>query len=150
MSVVIQRANAHHLAEIARIERENFSDPWSVGLLERKLHDPRIRFYVAVQDRVLGYAILLILPPEGELLNIAVDQGHQGRGLGRELLSALMDEANEEGVESIHLEVRAANLSAISLYRALGFEMRGLRKNYYENPKEDGILMIHPLKESCL
>jgi len=139
---LIRAAEPHHLPDIVRIERENFPDPWSAGLLQRKITDPAILFLVAqAEDRLLGYGLLQLIAPEAELINIAVDQTVRRQGVGRALLTALLEEASAHGVTTVHLEVRASNAPALTLYEALGFRPIGRRRGYYQNPCEDAILM---------
>jgi len=143
MSIAIAPAALHHLAEIVRIERETFPDPWSEALLARKMEDLTTIFCVAEQGRcVLGYAILQRIDPEAEVINIAVAKDARRQGIGHRLLEALLADAKEQGIEAIHLEVRAGNTAAIALYKSQGFQPIGLRKNYYQTPREDAILMV--------
>ena len=142
MSLEIKVAETHHLEQIVRIEQASFSDPWSCGLLQRKMEDKGVVFYVAERDgSVLGYGILQCVLPEAEVINVVAADGARRQGIGRGVLEALLREAKRRGVETVHLEVREGNLGAIGLYRSLGFEMVGLRKDYYENPREHAVLM---------
>ena len=145
MSIEIHKAEPRHLPEIVRIERGHFSAPcscWSEEFIERKIHDPAVRFLVAeAEGRVLGYAVLQFIPPEAELLNIAVDRPAQRQGIARRLIAHLLDEATEQGINTVYLEARASNTPALTLYRALGFVQVGARRNYFQNPVEDAVLM---------
>ena len=142
MRTQIKQAGPCHLRLIVCIEQETFPDPWSEALLERKLHDAAVRFLVAEgEEGVQGYGILQLLPPEAELLNIAVSSAVRRQGLGRRLLEALLERAKAEGVTAIYLEVRASNAAALALYSEFGFRQVSLRKNYYDNPYEDAVLM---------
>ena len=139
---MIEQAKQHHLAEILQIEGESFADPWSEALIARKMEDANTIFYVAVRnEEVLGHAVLQCIAPEAELEQIAVKSTARQQGIGRRLLEAVMREARSRNIETIHLEVRAGNTPAIALYRTLGFQDVGLRKNYYKNPSEDAVLM---------
>ncbi|MCL2563340.1 MAG: ribosomal protein S18-alanine N-acetyltransferase [Oscillospiraceae bacterium] len=144
MRIKIRTAEPRHLDEITRIEHEHFPHPcWSRELIERKLCDPDTRFLVAEADGVvLGYAVLQRIPPEAELLNIAVDTPAQRQGLGRRMILQLMDEASGQGIETMYLEARASNAGALALYRSLGFEQTGRRRAYYQNPVEGAVLMM--------
>ncbi|MCL2368321.1 MAG: ribosomal protein S18-alanine N-acetyltransferase [Oscillospiraceae bacterium] len=147
LTPTIRRANPRHLDEITRIEQENFPSPcWSRTLIEAKIHDPQVRFLVCAGDdgnrpAILGYAVLQRIPPEAELLNIAVDRPAQRQGIARALLIHLMEAARAEGITTIHLEARAGNTPALALYHSLGFEVTGRRRGYYQNPVEDAVLM---------
>ena len=143
----IIKAEPRHLADIVKIEQAAFPDPWSRDLLERRITDPYTIFLIAEGEdgHLLAYAILQLIPPEAELLNIAVSEAARRSGIGRALLTALLEEAKSRGIDLIHLEVRASNHVAIALYETLGFTQTGLRRNYYETPCEDAILMAKPL-----
>ena len=147
MSVVIEPAAARHLPEILRIEREAFRDPWSEQSLQYCIADSGILFSVAAKgERLLGFAVLQLIPPEAELQNIAVSPEAKRQGIGRLLLSQLITQCEAGGIEAIHLEVRASNYPAIALYQALGFEAVGCRRAYYTNPQEDALLMTRMQK----
>jgi len=155
MSIIIKSADLCHLPEILRIERESFPDPWSKNHLRQRILDPASLVYVAAEthyapvgadapsgpEHLLGFAILQFIGPEAELHNMAVDQTAKRQGIGRLLLSALIQTAQGRGVEVIHLEVRAGNAPAIALYEGLGFQRVGLRRGYYQVPLEDAVLM---------
>ena len=142
MSLRIEPASLCHLPELLRIERETFADPWSEHMLKSGINDQAVLFPVAIAgDRLLGFAVLQCIGPEAELQNIAVDPAAKRRGIGRALLTHLIAEGERGGVEVFHLEVRASNDAAIALYRSLGFQSVGLRRNYYVNPMEDALLL---------
>lgn len=140
---MISRAKAHHLSQIAEIEREIFPDPWSKHLLLHKIEDEHTIFCVAEDEgEIQGYAILQLIAPEAEVINIAVAPTARRQGIGRALLTALLCEAEAAQIETIHLEVRESNQAAIALYATLGFRAVGLRKHYYDNPREHAVLMM--------
>jgi len=145
---MIKPATAHHLPQIAAIESKIFPDPWSVELFAHKIEDPNTIFYIA-EDRegIKGYAILQLIAPEAEVINIAVTPSARQQGIGQALLEALLHEAKIQQIETIHLEVRESNQAAKALYNALGFQEIGLRKHYYNNPREHAILMSCQIKE---
>ena len=131
-----------HIADIARIEKARFSTPWSEEGLSFELTADYARFLADVEDgQVRAYGIFHVFGDEAELVNIAADEEYEGCGLGRALLARLIDDAAREGVRSVFLEVQRSNLRAQGLYRSLGFENIGLRPGYYNEPKEDALLM---------
>ena len=123
--------------EVAALERELFAhDPWSVEQFWGELaHVPETRWYVVHDDGsgIDGYAGLFAVPPEADVQTIAVAPRSQRRGLGRELLDAVVDEAVRRGCTQLFLEVRVDNDAAIGLYQRAGFERQGRRRNYYGN-----------------
>lgn len=138
----ILTAEYRHLESIMEIERAAFSVPWSREGIRFELECPDAGVFVATQgDEVLGFAVLHLTKPEGELYNIAVREEHRGQGVGRALLEATLQWAWGQGAEHIYLEVRRSNAAARALYRSCGFSVCGERRNYYEYPREDAILM---------
>ena len=94
-----------------------------------------------VSGEVLGFTVARLIAPEAELETIAVTQSRQRRGVGRQLLSALVLRLRQASVEALHLEVRASNRAAIGLYNTFGFSETGRRSRYYSGPAEDAVLM---------
>jgi len=131
-----------HLPQIARLEQECFSTPWTEGMLEDALFDPHCSFIAAEAEdgNILGYAGLHVVLDEGYIDNIAVEPDARRHGVA----SALLDVYCRYGAANLAfltLEVRASNAPAIALYEKYGFVRAGLRKNYYQHPKEDAIIM---------
>lgn len=92
-------------------------------------------------EKVLGFILASLAPPQAELESIAVAAGIQRRGLGRMLFEALVNDLRAAGVLEIILEVRASNRPAAAFYRSAGFGQTGLRRAYYADPIEDAVLM---------
>lgn len=130
------------LDQVLEIEEKNFSVPWTANGFFSFLLREDARFWVAEEDGVIaGYCGLILTPPEGDITNICVDEKFRRRGIAVRLLDTLVREAGALGVSQVHLEVRAGNLPAISLYERMGFVRDGLRPRYYEHPAEDALLM---------
>ena len=90
---------------------------------------------------VLGFITCSLIPPEAEIENIVVAGSSRKHGIGRQLLSEVIKQLGNAGIETIHLEVRASNRAAIGLYESQGFTESGRRRNYYSDPIEDAVLM---------
>ena len=101
-------------------------------------------FVAVAGGRVIGYVCVMSLFVEAQILNVAVQVSHRGRGIARLLLELAFRVALEKGAEKMALEVRASNVTAISLYQKLGFVRVGIRTGYYESV-EDAVLMEKPL-----
>lgn len=132
-----------YLPTVAALERICFpSDPWSEDLYRAALNNPAVAVLLARGEdgALLGYAVLSTVLDEGNLDNIAVAPEHRRRGVADALLSALTAFGREH-LACLMLEVRASNTPAIALYEKHGFTAVGRRKNYYDAPKEDAILM---------
>ena len=137
--MTICQAKQEHVPAIAALEVRCFpADPWPGEMIGRWYE----RFIVAMeQDEILGYAALSSILDEGNLDNIATAPEHRRRGVGEALLQEVIRRAKELGLAVLYLEVRASNTPAIALYQKHGFMEVGRRKNYYEKPREDAILM---------
>ena len=104
---------------------------------------------ICTEQQVLGFVVYSLILDEACIHNIAVHPSRQGGGLGRSLLRAALAEALRCGATRCHLEVRASNQAARGLYERLGFQLDGVRKNYYPTAtgREDALLMSMPLTE---
>ena len=147
MSFRIVPMTAAHLSQVAALEKICFpSDPWSGELFQAALESPHTAVLLAEGEdgAVLGYAVLSAVLDEGNLDNIAVAPRCRRQGVADALLSALTD-FGRTSLSVLLLEVRASNLPAIALYEKHGFVPVGRRKDYYETPREDALLMTLPL-----
>ena len=143
MHVRIVPMNGDHLDEVAELERICFSVPWSRNMLAEELDNLLSAFLVALDDsgRVVGYAGLQVVLDEGYITNVAVRPECRRQGIAGKLLQVFLDFAKGNRLAFLTLEVRASNYDAIALYGSRGFRSVGRRKNYYELPKEDALLM---------
>lgn len=130
------------LPAVRAIENDSFSDPWSETSLRECSENERMIFLAAAHgDDVLGFGLLGVAADESEVLDIAVSPAARGCGIGKTLLGALLDGAKQRGAAACYLEVRESNAPAIGLYTGFGFRPVGHRKNYYQKPREDAIVM---------
>lgn len=142
----IRRMTVEDCEQVAEIEAVSFSMPWSLQAFKETVSLPGYRYLVAEEDgRILGYCGFLCVLEEAEIPNVCVSAEVRGRGIGKALMTALEQEAKTVGASVLYLEVRQSNVPARKLYSSAGFEEIGLRKNFYEQPKEDAILMSKTL-----
>ncbi len=143
LHVRILPMTADHLDEVAELERICFSMPWSRKMLAEELDNALSAFLVALDDegRVAGYAGLQVVLDEGYITNVAVRPDCRRRGVAGKLLQVFLDFAQGNRLAFLTLEARASNYDAIALYGSRGFRSVGQRKNYYEHPKEDALIM---------
>ena len=143
MNVRVVPMTADHLDEVAELERICFSVPWSRNMLAEELDNLLSAFLVALDEggRVVGYAGVQIILDEGYITNVAVRPECRRQGIAAKLLQVFLDFAKANRLAFLTLEVRASNYEAIALYGSRGFRSVGRRKNYYEHPKEDAIIM---------
>ena len=131
-----------HVAQIAQLEKQCFSDPWSENSVASELNNRLSLWLVALDGAtVAGYIGSQSVGDEADMMNVAVHPDYRRRGIARELVMGLVAALGEKGVHSLVLEVRASNAPAIALYEQLGFIQVGRRPNYYRNPKEDALIL---------
>ena len=136
------RMNADHVKQVAEIESECFSTPWSENSIASELTNPLSAWFVAVDgDTVAGYIGSQTVMGESDMMNIAVKPAYRKQGVGRGLVDTLMSYLCGNAVLCLNLEVRASNNAAISLYDSMGFVEIGRRPNYYTKPKEDALIL---------
>ncbi len=135
-------------AELAMISEKSLHYFWNEKDFAEALAYSQAKVYVCEAGaKLLGYVILYHAADEGEIPSIAVRPSARRRGVGSFLLRELMEKGGELGVRKIFLEVRESNEPAQSLYEAAGFLRVGVRKNFYDEPVEDGIIMVKELRE---
>jgi len=127
---------------VHRIERLSYSVPWSEltfrGLLQRGDSELVV---AEVAGQLAGYAVFWQVLDQGELGNVAVDPAWRRLGLARRLIDRVMARAAARGVRELFLEVRPSNRGARLLYESFGFVQVGQRRNYYQEPVEDAVVM---------
>ena len=136
--------SADHLEEIERLERICFSRPWNRRMLAEELENQCAAFLVAVDGdtgAVMGYAGLLVMMDEGYITNVAVFPEYRRCGVAAKIMEVYLNFAEANQLAFLTLEVRPTNAAAIAHYQRFGFEEVGRRKNYYDLPKEDALIL---------
>lgn len=144
MHYKIRNMTEADISEVEQIEGKLFTDGWSEASLRSSLAQDYVKMIVAVseaEDQILGYHIFYTSLDEGDIARIAVDTSCRRMGIGDELLQAMWEYCVEAGIVRVMLEVRESNQSAIALYEKHGFHALGIRRGYYQNPLENGVIM---------
>lgn len=142
----IGRAVLKDLYGIFAVEKESFSNPWSLNTLRQEFEHAFSRIFVCRKnDEVIGYICAWQVADEIHLLKIAVAGKWRRKGLGSALLKKLIALARESGVSLVYLEVRDSNVAAIKFYEKHGFRVVGRRKGYYRDSGEDALLMARKI-----
>lgn len=131
------------IPEAAALERRVFPDPWSEAMLRSGMAEAS-QFYFCAREHngmLAGYAAVMAVLDEGELLRIGVVPGFRRQGVAGMLMERIFRTAAEGKLAFMLLEVRKGNIPAIRLYEKYGFSSEGIRKNYYQNPAEDALIM---------
>ncbi len=141
----IRNMTTEDLDQVCRIENSSFSVPWSRKSFEESLANPNVTYVVACPEdnieQILGYCGAYLIGDEADINQVAVAQEHRGNGIGKQMLGRLMHMLEEKGILAVTLEVRKSNVAAIALYESLGFVTEGVRKNFYDKPTEDALIM---------
>ena len=138
----IREAIENDIDAMVNIETASFSVPWSRTAFEESFENRYTKMFVAEdEDKVVGYSVIGLIVPDAEILNVAVEESYRRQGIGEMLIDSLIALGDKEDVSDFFLEVRASNEPAIELYRKKGMEVIGRRKDYYDMPVEDAVLM---------
>ena len=139
----IIRMNESHVASVAAIEKECFGrDAWSERSVASELTNALALWLVAVEgETVAGYVGSQTVCNETDMMNVAVTADFRRRGIGKQLVTALVEELKAMDSHCLTLEVRASNTPAQAMYEKLGFVEIGRRPRYYQNPKEDALIL---------
>ena len=131
------------LPEVERIEGASFAAPWPPDAYRTELTENRLARYVAARDgaTLVGFAGIWLMVDEAHVATIAVEPSARGRGIGTLLLLALLEEARRGNARVATLDVRVSNLAAQGLYARLGFVEAGRRRRYYDDNREDALIM---------
>jgi ribosomal-protein-alanine acetyltransferase len=121
------------------------SSRWSAESLSHG-EERGLRVWVAAKaEEVTGAVVVRSIADEAEILELAVGELWRRRGTGRALMEAALGEARSLGARRVFLEVRESNVAAKALYRELGFAEQGKRQEYYNDPREDAVLLWRAL-----
>lgn len=132
----------HHVSGVAALEKSCFSSPWSESSIVSELDNPLSLWLVAVQGQsVLGYVGSQSVLDEADMMNLAVTEPARRQGIGRALVSKLIEALRTRGVRCLTLEVRASNAGAKALYGSMDFREIGRRPKYYFDPREDALIL---------
>ena len=148
MKIAYNLMNSSDIQGVFNISNSCFSTPWSLDSIKSELNNPLAKYIVAVDkdlDLVVGFIGAWIVVGEASITNIAVDKNYRKIGIGNKLLESLINLCSDLNCTLINLEVRESNLTAQNLYKKHGFIIDGVRKGYYEDNKEDAILMTKTL-----
>ncbi len=147
-AVVVREMTENDVIEIAELENECFSEPWSENALREELTNETARFYVLRDnENLLGYIGANNICNEVYITNVAVNSKYRGKGYGKILVNHLIKQSELEKAFFITLEVRKSNKNAISLYEKCNFKLLGERKNFYSKPVEDALIYTYYIEE---
>lgn len=133
------------IRQIAQLEKECFSDPWSFSMLADTFMNGNTVTVCATEDgNVLGYGFVVVAGEDADVANVAVSPAQRRKGIARKMLESLVSKAGSLGVKRLYLEVRVSNAAAMALYLKMGFVGRYVRPRYYGDG-EDALIMVKEL-----
>jgi [ribosomal protein S18]-alanine N-acetyltransferase len=133
---------------IIQIEPTIYTHPWTRGNFSDSLNSGYSAWILEENNKMIGYALMMMVLDEAHLLNLSIAKHRQKQGLGRYLLEHMLAIAKRHKAANMFLEVRTSNISAIALYENIGFCEMAVRRGYYpadaaifKNGREDAVLM---------
>lgn len=140
---MVRQMNEQDISDVFQLEQTIFSDPWSISAFRMILKDTK--YYLAmvgtINNNLVAYGISQCVADQLHIHNLAVDPQYRRNGYGTTLLWLILEIASNNNIKICHLEVRRSNFPALSLYHKFGFEIIGMRKQYYFKDNEDALLM---------
>lgn len=132
-----------HIEDVLVIENLSFSIPWSrEAFIQEILYNQLARYLIVLDgNRAIAYGGMWLILDEAHITNIAVHPDYRGKGIGKKLMQGLIDLTQGEGIMQVSLEVRKSNVVAIHLYESFGFQVEGVRKEFYFDNHEDALIM---------
>ena len=145
-AITIDLMKKEDIDQVLAIEQASFSMPWSRNLFLSEFRSPRVSsLLVALADApvrtVAGYIVCWLVADEIHILNLAVERAFRRQGIARKLVLAALKRGHGKGAKRAFLEVRASNAAAQKLYSQLGFTGISMRRDYYDEPIEDAVVM---------
>jgi ribosomal-protein-alanine N-acetyltransferase len=125
---------------VIALEGASFASPWTGDAFDRMLVSPVSQVYVARLDggQIVGFCACWVIDDEVHINTVAVAHTWRRHGIGAQLLREMLEKTR---ARKATLEVRASNEAALALYRKLGFAVTAKRRDYYQNPVEDGLIL---------
>ena len=135
------------LPAVMEIENSSYEFPWTEGIFKDCLENGYQAMLYIHEEKIQAYSVAQYVVDECHLLNLCVKQDTRNHGLGAKMVQRVMNQARQNDMGSIFLEVRASNAAAIHLYDTLGFNEIGLRRDYYpaSNGREDALVLAHEI-----
>lgn len=154
MTTRVRRADPDEpLDHVAALQAESFIRPWSIDAMRWELEQNPVARLFLLEELVaraetharplLGFCACWIVAGEVHINSLAIAPACRRQGHARRLLREVFRSATQEGAEAATLEVRRSNTAAVALYSSLGFAVEGVRRDYYEQPREDALILWH-------
>jgi len=142
--VLYRRMTVEDVPAVHAIEVESFPAPWTLDSFYYEMTENNFAHYIVAEDEsgnIVGFCGMWIVIDSAQITNVAVSQNVRGHGIGEGLMREAMLSAKNQDVDVMSLEVRVSNTVAQNLYRKLGFQDGGIRKEYYSDNLEDALVL---------
>ena len=135
------------LEQVMEIEQQSYDFPWTEGIFHDCLGGKYTCTLYTSEEKILAYTVSQFIVDECHLLNLCVRDEERNRGIGKKMILFLLDHARRRGMQSVFLEVRVSNTTAIHLYQQLGFNEIGRREGYYpaSSGREDALVLAYEI-----
>lgn len=146
--VQIRPMSESDVSDVIAVERASYQFPWSEGIFRDCLRVGYVCRVVTLADSIIGYGVMSVGAGEAHILNLCIGEAYRCRGVGRKLLTYLIERGAAAGMSEAFLEVRPSNTAAIRLYLSMGFEQVGMRRGYYQaaGGREDAAVLKMALR----
>lgn len=141
--LIVRKLEVSDIVKLAKLENQVFSDAWSEDILNALIKNSFDYAYIVQNSKfeIIAYINYRVIIDEAELMRIAVLPKYRGQKIGDDLVKYMFKNIEQKNINIVRLEVRSSNISALKLYKSNGFIESGIRKDYYNNPNEDAIIM---------
>ena len=137
-----ETAKMENIDEMLKIEKKAFASHWNKQTFVDELSAENGYYIVAKEDgKILGYTGFRYVLDEAHITTLAVHHKHRKKGIGGKLIEKLINDARERGLKKLYLEVRQSNVPAQKIYKKHGFKVLDRRREYYQHPVEDALVM---------
>ena len=138
----IQKATLDNVNEMLKIEKKAFVSHWSKQSFIDEFGAENGHYIAAVDNgKIIGYSGFRYVLDEGHITTLAVQKKSRKKGIGTKLIAQLIEDAKKHGLKKLFLEVRQSNVPAQKIYKKLGFKVLDRRREYYQHPVEDALVM---------
>ncbi|MGL4819203.1 MAG: ribosomal protein S18-alanine N-acetyltransferase [Bacilli bacterium] len=141
--IAYRKMTANDIQTVAALDKQLFTLPWDEATFDREINDNVYSTYVVaeIDSEIIGYGGVWCVHGDAQVTNIGVREDYRGQGIAQAIMYILLDIAKLEQCTNISLEVRLSNAPAQHVYRKVGFQDGGVRKNYYQDNGEDAKVM---------
>ena len=145
-TITIDRMTKEDLDQVLAIEQASFTMPWSRNLFLSEFRNAPVSLMLVARSsteprEIVGYIVCWIVADELHILDLATEPARRRKGIAHHLVLAATNYGYGRNVRRAFLEVRASNRAALNLYERLGFSRSIVRKDYYDQPVEDAVIM---------